>query len=378
MGNSSRCQLCGENITFDGTYGQTWKGENGFLFCSDGKYHKPPVAQYSQASELDADEYDAEFRAKRDGMTDVRKTCNGCESNSDDYFAHDGCIVEKAVGKEQGRWQQAIYELARKRAIAPDEIDGGGCDSGDPLDLTLTEIGQVICQLENPQDYREAAPTKPLPDLCRHLARHMASMIVPGSVAASEEKFHEYLAEELPRVMGAQPDHDKLARPTCPDCGSLYLLITSTRVKCARNPDAGCRWSISVEEFFASILRNALSAPAMPQEQIREALQRLYDETADYIRINNLGDVHHNVSMQMARDALAAPAGEPQPKENQTQESLPATCMGQSELWCCSLAEGHSGLHKAYENHNSKGELLETWPSPSPLKVPGDGEKEKA
>lgn len=35
------------------------------------------------------------------------------------------------------------------------------------------------------------------------------------------------------------------------------------------------------------------------------ALRRLYEETADYIRINNLGDVHHNVSMQMARDALA-------------------------------------------------------------------------
>lgn len=39
---------------------------------------------------------------------------------------------------------------------------------------------------------------------------------------------------------------------------------------------------------------------------LREALQRLYDETADYITINHLGPVHHNRSMQMARDALAA------------------------------------------------------------------------
>lgn len=38
---------------------------------------------------------------------------------------------------------------------------------------------------------------------------------------------------------------------------------------------------------------------------VRDALQRLYEETADYIRLNNLGDVHHNRSMQMARDALA-------------------------------------------------------------------------
>ena len=40
-------------------------------------------------------------------------------------------------------------------------------------------------------------------------------------------------------------------------------------------------------------------------EQVRAALQALYDETADYIRINHLGDVHHNRSMQLARDALS-------------------------------------------------------------------------
>jgi len=88
--------------------------------------------------------------------------CKGCKSNSEDYFEHNGCIIEKAVGKEQGRWQQAIYELCRKHAIAPDCIDGSGCDSGDPLDLTLTEIGQVICQLENPQDYRDPLPAQPI------------------------------------------------------------------------------------------------------------------------------------------------------------------------------------------------------------------------
>ncbi len=37
---------------------------------------------------------------------------------------------------------------------------------------------------------------------------------------------------------------------------------------------------------------------------LEKALRLLYEETADYIRINNLGDVHHNVSMQKARDAL--------------------------------------------------------------------------
>jgi hypothetical protein len=40
------------------------------------------------------------------------------------------------------------------------------------------------------------------------------------------------------------------------------------------------------------------------------ALRLLHDETADYITINNLGDPHHNRSMQMARDAIARAEGE--------------------------------------------------------------------
>ena len=43
---------------------------------------------------------------------------------------------------------------------------------------------------------------------------------------------------------------------------------------------------------------------------LHDALQLLYDETADYIRTNHLGDVHHNVSMQKARAALAAARAE--------------------------------------------------------------------
>lgn len=40
------------------------------------------------------------------------------------------------------------------------------------------------------------------------------------------------------------------------------------------------------------------------------ALKILYEETADYITVNNLGDVHHNRSMQLARAALSKARGE--------------------------------------------------------------------
>jgi hypothetical protein len=52
---------------------------------------------------------------------------------------------------------------------------------------------------------------------------------------------------------------------------------------------------------------NARLIAAAPE--LLAALKALYEETADYIRINYLGDVHHNHSMQMARDAIAKAEG---------------------------------------------------------------------
>jgi hypothetical protein len=43
---------------------------------------------------------------------------------------------------------------------------------------------------------------------------------------------------------------------------------------------------------------------AKPPE-VLVALKQLYEDTADYIRINKLGDVHQNKSMRDARDAIA-------------------------------------------------------------------------
>lgn len=47
-----------------------------------------------------------------------------------------------------------------------------------------------------------------------------------------------------------------------------------------------------------------LAASRKREEILRNALKILYEETADYIRINHLGDVHHNQSMKLAKESL--------------------------------------------------------------------------
>lgn len=57
-----------------------------------------------------------------------------------------GLELEAQLEAEQARWQDRIDGLLCK--AAPDiNIDGSGCDSGDPLDLTATEISIVLGHL---------------------------------------------------------------------------------------------------------------------------------------------------------------------------------------------------------------------------------------
>jgi len=146
------------------------------------------------------------------------------------------------------------------------------------------------------------------------LARQIRRSHRYHDLTCGADEYNALWAELLRRLAG-QLDPEKLARacdkakipgPADVPCG----FPAGHHGQC--KPDYN-----HIGKAWLAIPRTALSAPAMPQGQIREALQRLYDETVDYIRINNLGDVHHNVSMQMARDALAAPSGEPQPKEKE-------------------------------------------------------------
>lgn len=65
-----------------------------------------------------------------------------CAKESD---AHNAVValnaaVELGEESEQARWQSAITDLISQYA----DVDGAGCESGDPLDVTLSEIQQTI------------------------------------------------------------------------------------------------------------------------------------------------------------------------------------------------------------------------------------------
>lgn len=136
--------------------------------------------------------------------------------------------------------------------------------------------------------------------LCR---LEVAQGIIAGLSAAltAEARQHDATRKRLASLSKAEPvgylritraksypDHKDFATaPWLPDQKAYY----------SRDPDHSC------EEIplYAS-------PPPAPEavRLLRGALEALYKETADYIRINNLGVIHHNRSMQMARDALLA------------------------------------------------------------------------
>ena len=49
----------------------------------------------------------------------------------------------------ESRWQKAIYEQCKR--ILPN-VDGSGCESGDALDVTISEITQCFAHLQDERD----------------------------------------------------------------------------------------------------------------------------------------------------------------------------------------------------------------------------------
>lgn len=138
---------------------------------------------------------------------------------------------EQEHDKEIGRWQQAIYEAIKGHSGADAEIDGGSCDSGDPLDLTLTEIAQGFNYLDN---------------LLFEAMESVSHSKIEGSTFLA--------AAELIKKLAAE--NEELNQNTCSECGPENYGWIFNRVE----GKAACGCMIEAEPF--QILLQALETIA--------------------------------------------------------------------------------------------------------------------
>lgn len=121
---------------------------------------------------------------------------------------------EERADIEAGRAQDAIYKLIQSHVPKPDLIDGGGCDSGDWLDLTLSEIGQGIAQLREQTEVAESEHDTALRE--RDQARQECERLREGWLAEDRQREEKHAA-----VRKAGGVYQRLN-------GELFLLIADS------------------------------------------------------------------------------------------------------------------------------------------------------
>lgn len=97
----------------------------------------------------------------------------------------------EAIEAEQSRWQQAIYKLVCE-TTGSDVIDGAGCDSGDPLDLSLAEISQGMAHFAN-HAY----------DLENELVEYLALEVAGESIPTEDGEWEELRGAFASRAINA-------------------------------------------------------------------------------------------------------------------------------------------------------------------------------
>ena len=92
------------------------------------------------------------------------------------------------------------------------------------------------------------------------------------------------------------------------DCGYMFAVEGEATIATVHHAKYGMDKD-SEHPPMDEAIANAHLLRAAPE--LLAALNRLYEETADYISINHLGDIHHNQAMKDARAAIAL--AEPKP-----------------------------------------------------------------
>lgn len=166
---------------------------------------------------------------------------------------------EKAEETEQARWQEAIYDLCCKRC--PDaSIDGKGCDSGDPLDFSLAEIGQALCHWIDRAEQAEA-----------RLAEAMSALDAAGCPIGNEHKTYSIVE----RIAGLHKTRDYAWKQM--DEGRVRLAEAIKFIERIRDMDPGRHTCHEMPQTFeAKKFLSSTEPPALLKE-VEELRKRIHE-----------------------------------------------------------------------------------------------------
>lgn len=117
-----------------------------------------PGEAFERAEETETPKYTV---VRVDGISQVyrygerRGPANNCEAQLADDLADMTAQRDEAIANEQERWQNRIDHVLGIH-VPNAKIDGGGCDSGDPLDFSESELHQAFQYLEAQRDAKDA------------------------------------------------------------------------------------------------------------------------------------------------------------------------------------------------------------------------------
>lgn len=177
--------------------------------------------------------------------------------------------MEKWLDNEHARWQVPIYELCK--TVLPD-VDGGGVDSGDPLDLTLSEISQVIWHLRERASRASSEPPEEFHD-CPHCGHSYRPRVQYGACP------HNSRPRASAEVHAGAPTQETKGRWTFNALGEIFcddgrVAIAGASVGSHRIDDKGgvlhksAEWIASACNAFDASSRQAAS-PAGEQAEER-------------------------------------------------------------------------------------------------------------
>jgi hypothetical protein len=213
--------------------------------------------------------FDRSFAILPDGTEEgMKERCSSCGKDIDEPpQSQGGDVMQKPM------LQTAHTGPAKGPTPAPGQ--------GAPAEVTPSEEDIAVVTSFYKQSTHSAIGNARRKELARLIAAHVARAV----------------AAERARREEAEKAHDAELHVTL---GEMLTDEMRTEFGISEDRPAG-QCVIRALGGLRALLRTA----ERERDQMREALEMLYGETADYIRINNLGDVHHNRAMQLARFALA-------------------------------------------------------------------------